>query len=874
MGLSFATHAMDTAGMMTLLYHQWLSESVRAFLADQLFPDGSTDVKEETGQWLQLLALLHDIGKVTPAFQNKIAPSLNRHAERLQEAGLEITCADAIGFRHSLAGFAILMEEAFPPEFGEIVGVHHGATFTRLEAEDDYAQHRRNYNGQGNTQGSVWQKLRQEWIDFALSKTGWKSRNLPVPNVRVQMISAGLLIVADWLASNTDYFPNLPFPAPINWEDSEERAGKAWKKLGLPPCWEAEGLSGDAAFEKRFGFPPNATQHAVDEIIREHSEKGIYIIEAPMGSGKTEAALSASEILSSALGCGGIYFGLPTQATANGLFGRFLDWGRTQSQTTQLSIRLAHGMAALNEDYAELFHGKADCEADENRDSLVVHPWLEGRRQMLLSDFVVGTVDQFLMASLKQRYVMFRHLGLSGKVVILDECHAYDAYMSVYLDNTLTWLGAYGAPVILLSATLPRGRRLELVQAYLGRRKVERSSTADSEAYPVMTYLNGNQILTRALDSNPLRKELQVRRLAEEDLVRDLQARMAGGGCCAVIVNTVALAQTLARKLQQELPEFRILCFHSRFTAEDRAAREQELLKLVGKASTKEQRDRLIVVGTQVLEQSLDLDFDYMITQLCPMDLLLQRAGRLHRHQRSRPAGLEEAVLSVLSEDEGTEWVYSSWILYRTKQFLPERMKIPSDVPVLVNRVYEEPEEESLTPEEISLHREYLQQLETERTRAREYCMDASRIYSRRMRLLSDLLTDSADRDEEQAMAKVRDTEDTLGVLLLRRVGNFCYLFSDHACSRAYDPNANLSKEMALALARESLKLPVYFSRGANYEKTTDELKTLPDLWQGWNCLSGAKLLVLDAQGRGILLHKKLQYTKEYGLSEDKEVME
>ena len=152
MGLSFATHAMDTAGMMTLLYHQWLSESVRAFLADQLFPDGSTDVKEETGQWLQLLALLHDIGKVTPAFQNKIAPSLNRHAERLQEAGLEITCADAIGFRHSLAGFAILMEEAFPPEFGEIVGVHHGATFTRLEAEDDYAQHRRNYNGQGNTQ--------------------------------------------------------------------------------------------------------------------------------------------------------------------------------------------------------------------------------------------------------------------------------------------------------------------------------------------------------------------------------------------------------------------------------------------------------------------------------------------------------------------------------------------------------------------------------------------------------------------------------------------------------------------------------------------------------------------------------------------------
>lgn len=873
-GLSFAAHALDTSGMMALLYHRWLPKSVRAFLTNQLFPVEETDAQEKACKWLQLLALLHDIGKVTPAFQNKIAASLNQQLERLCAADLDSSDEEGRGFQHSLAGFAILLQASFPPEFCEIVGIHHGTAVRYSDAKDDYRLHRKNYDGPKSPQESTWEVLRREWIAFALSETGWKDQQIPVPNVRVQMIAAGLLIMADWLASNTEYFSNLPFPAPIDWDNSEGRAEKAWEKLGLPPCWDAAGLAGDEAFQKRFGFLPNATQHAVDEIIRSHPDRGIYIIEAPMGSGKTEAALSAAEILSAVFGCGGLYFGLPTQATANGLFDRFLDWGKTQSQATQLSIRLAHGMAALNSSYAELFHGKADREADETRDALLVHPWLEGKKQVLLSDFVVGTVDQFLMASLKQRHVMLRHLGLSGKVVILDECHAYDAYMSVYLDNTLTWLGAYGVPVILLSATLPRARRLEMVRAYLGRRKMEVIPSADQEAYPVMTYLRGNQVLSRALDTSPVGKKLRVRRLAQEDLVRDLQIRMAGGGCCAVIVNTVRLAQSLARILQREMPGFRVVCFHSRFTAQDRAARESELLHLVGKTSTKEQRNRLIVVGTQVLEQSLDLDFDYMITQLCPMDLLLQRVGRLHRHLRSRPAGLEEAILSVLPADEGTTFVYSRWILYRTDHAILETLMIPGDVPVLVNRVYEEPEGEDLTQEEESLRREYLQQLENEQTRAKEYCMDASRIYSKWMRLLEDLVTDSVDRDEEQAMARVRDTEDTLEVLLLRKIGNFWYVFSDAGCSSAYDPDKPLTREQALALARESLKLPAFFSRGANWERTDRELEPLPQMWQSWTCLSGAKLLVLDEKGKGILLNKKLRYTQEYGLSEDEEVVE
>ena len=172
--------------------------------------------------------------------------------------------------------------------------------------------------------------------------------------------------------------------------------------------------------------------------------------------------------MASRFGLGGVFFGLPTQATANGIFPRLLGWADTQSEKTlPQAIKLAHGMAELNECYLRLQGRGVQLEEDAQEEHRVqVHQWFRGNKQVLLANFVIGTVDQLLLAALAQKHVMLRHLGLAGKVVIIDECHAYDTYMNCYLDRTLEWLGWYKVPVILLSATLPARRRTELVEAY------------------------------------------------------------------------------------------------------------------------------------------------------------------------------------------------------------------------------------------------------------------------------------------------------------------------------------------------------------------------------------------------------------------------
>ena len=399
-----------------------------------------------------------------------------------------------------------------------------------------------------------------------------------------------------------------------------------------------------------------------------------------MGVGKTEAALAAAEILAARFGAGGIFFGLPTQATANGIFGRLVQWADNQPDRLLKCIRLAHGMAELNEEYIRLQEQTVPVEDDwddseTNEHRVQVHQWFRGSKQALLACFVIGTVDQLLMAALKQKHVMLRHLGLAGKVVIIDECHAYDAYMNRYLDRTLEWLGWYRVPVILLSATLPARRRAELVEAY----QQKRTSAPDAPwktscGYPLLTWTDGEEVRQTTIPLDTPSRTVQTVPLTEDGLPGFLREKMQAGGCAGVIVNTVKKAQAVARMLREALPEKEVQVFHAQFLMPDRAAREQELMERIGKRSTPVRRDGLIVVGTQVLEQSLDIDFDVMVTELCPMDLLLQRIGRLHRHTwRSRPQPMQAAVCAVLDTgedafDEGSAAVYGKWLLWRTRE--------------------------------------------------------------------------------------------------------------------------------------------------------------------------------------------------------------
>ncbi|MBQ9903445.1 MAG: CRISPR-associated helicase Cas3' [Synergistaceae bacterium] len=857
--LPFVIHSQDTAGIIRKFFSDWLPEQIRNELAKGLQEQNNIEKLYERSENLcYLVALLHDIGKLTLAFQSKIAPKIENQIEFFQSIGIEISKpAEFRSSPHQIAGHAILEDYKFPQEIAVIVGSHHGKGASENEVNFQFNTFPRNYFGRGQTQEKFWRSLWEEWISYSLSKSGFTVETLPKPNVKSQMLITGLLIMADWIASNTYYFPYIDVGETLNESDLEDRVNSAWKKLSFPEILYINSYCNAAEiFNDRFGFEPNSVQREVIDIVSRNPFHGLYILEAPMGLGKTEAALSAAEILIERKGAGGIYFGLPTQATANGIFGRIRDWA-SKCDPQLHSIRLAHGMTELNKEYRALLKKKAEDSGDEN---VIIHEWFEGRKQALLADFVIATIDQFLLASLQQKHVMMRHLGLAGKVVILDECHAYDAYMNVYLDRTLAWMGAYNVPVIVLSATLPPERRNEMVKAYLNRPVLpEIKGDVEPYAYPIMTYTCGNDVIQKALTCDIPEKKISVEYLEENALSSYLSSKLKDGGCGAVIVNSVPYSQELARALELEMPDFKIICFNGRFIATDRAKIEEDILSKAGKKSNADTRSKLIVVGTQVIEQSLDLDFDVMVTELCPMDLLLQRSGRLHRHNRNRPLECQRPVLAVLEPSEPRTSVYSKWILEQTRKYLPEELVIPSCIPELVSKVYAKPSEDSET------YAEYEKQIDDKKYKAEKYCIKSNMLNSRRRyNLLTHFFTGEAGNSAE-AEASVRDTDETIEVLVLKRKSDTEYSLVSGKYD--FDITSALSEDEALNIARERLRLSPIFCQGGNFAKTLEELElNMPKMWENLKFLKGETLLVLDHDNEAELIGKKLRYSNKFGL--------
>lgn len=882
-------HMMDTAGVMRYLYTDWLPTSVQMTLAGEL-PGGDLE------SVCSFLALTHDIGKLTPAFAARIAESLPGIREELGTVGIDLppvaSLTSAGKSPHALAGAAILQEYGCPPGIVAVVGAHHGKPMSLDDAfhlETQMSVFSRNYFGTSGVRSEAaraWRQVREEWFSFALHSSGYGSPDeLPDLSQTAQVLLTGLLIMADWIASNTGYFPLIPADEAGSPDTYPARVDHALAKIALPDPWAPAEQSMDAeAFSHRFGFYPNEVQQAVLDVVNASVQPGIYILEAQMGVGKTEAALAAAEMLASRNGQGGLFFGLPTQATANGIFPRLKAWAERQSEDAVHAIRLAHGMASLNEEYRSLFGQAANNESGD----LIVHSWFEGRKQALLADFVIGTVDQLLLAALKQKHVMLRHLGLSGKVVVIDECHAYDAYMSQYLDRALAWLGAYQVPVVLLSATLPAQRRAKLVEAYLGCSTGISIDGAEgwktSRSYPLLTWTDGPTIRSAAIScSRADPRSVRIGRLADEAIPSFLQASLSDGGCAGVIVNTVRRAQELAAALRMELPTYEVLVFHSRYISTDRALREKELLRRLGKHSTAEQRSGLIVVGTQVMEQSLDIDFDLLLTDLCPMDLLLQRLGRLHRHpKRSRPAKLKTAmceILGALDEDleEGSRAVYGDWLLQRTRSLLPDRITLPEDIPALVQDTYETSEDAL----RVSLNENDRMRKAYEVYQSQQAIKEANaRKYRIGMPHASDTIVDwlAADLSSTSAKAEasVRDGDPSIEVLVMmqHRDGSVGFLPWQYDGSLVA-PGRVPSAEVGRRIAQQRLRLPHVFSFDKVADAAIAELerrnREMLAEWQQCSWLHGELILLLDEQCRTTLCGYILAYNRENGLSYTKE---
>ncbi|OLT21199.1 hypothetical protein BJF78_34615 [Pseudonocardia sp. CNS-139] len=650
-------HLADTAGVAGLLVDHWVSPQVVRRLAADL---GSVEDVRTVVTWL---AAVHDVGKLSPAFvvqADRLADAMRRHG---LAARPELAHApERSKVRHEVVGQLAVQEflanelgfefDATAMQLACVVGAHHGVP---PESGLQYF-----VSGQRVLVGAgPWAEARAAALRWATDLVGGPEILKTYASVRVSRPSQALLtaivIMADWIASNTELFPLRPlhtaFEPPVEPDPAltATRIANAWRGLDLPAPWRPRAFDdAAAAFAERFGRASEdarPVQLAAVEAAMVQEKPGLLIVEAPMGEGKTEAALLAAEALAARSGADGCFVALPTRATTDAMFGRVLSWLRAlPGMPLDVSVVLAHGTATLNDNYRGLLraaHVRGVGE-DGDRENGIAHHWLRGRKKGPLAQFVIGTIDQALFGALKSRHVMLRHLGLAGKVVMIDEAHAYDVFMSRYLDRILHWLGAYGTPVVLLSATLPAVRRAELMQAYESGRGVSGTVVDDDPGYPVVL-ASGAPPRPVAASGTP--KTVTVERISDDldTLVDSLRDALADGGCAVVIRNTVGRVQEAADRLAAEFGEDRVTITHSRFLACDRTALDTSLLRRFGPPGEKTERPfRHIVVASQVVEQSLDVDFDLMITDLAPTDLVLQRMGRLHRHQRERPARLRQ----------------------------------------------------------------------------------------------------------------------------------------------------------------------------------------------------------------------------------------
>ncbi|WP_239676543.1 CRISPR-associated helicase Cas3' [Natronosporangium hydrolyticum] len=932
-------HLSDSAAVAARLWDEWLPAATRETISKAL--PGGVDDGRRLVRWL---AGVHDIGKATPAFAVQV-PFL---AERMRREGLSMP--DAIAYQerklamHATAG-QLLLEEwlreshgwdlSQARQFSVIVGGHHGVPPSAAGLGD--AQDRPALLGTAQVSPAQWRSVQRELMDWAAATFEVNDRLPEWRFVRLsqaaQVIVTGLIIVADWVASNEELF---------SYDEATfglaERADTAWAELDLPTPWRAVAAdeSMDELLSSRFGLAVGVVARPVQvravELARRMPTAGVLIVEAPMGEGKTEAALAAAEVLAERSGAGGCFVALPTRATSDAMFHRVLTWlGQLPDADPgrgALPVTLAHGKARFNDDYRSLMRGRVvgvaqDAAGGGHRErELAAHQWLTGRKKAMLSSFVVGTIDQLLFAALKSRHVALRHLGLAGKVVIIDEAHAYDVYMGQYLDRALEWLAAYGVPTIILSATLPAKRRRELVEAYERgrnpgaelaprRRSWRDSAPAASPApvhpleqeigYPVLVASGpaGVPLVETAEPSG--RETAVVLERIEDDLPalaqllgRDLHA----GGCALVICNTVRRVHETAETLREALAPagIDVSVAHSRFLAPDRAAKDQWLRDHFGPpdhcavAGTVRPSSH-VVVASQVAEQSLDIDFDLLVTDLAPADLLLQRMGRLHRHprgkdQQDRPQALQQArcVLRGVADWStqppqpvaGSVRVYQAHPLLRSLAVLHETLEqggqinLPADIAPLVQTAYGDspigPPDWGASMAEAQ-HRHQELYAEKER-RARTFRLGGVGDDGEPIVGWLDANVGDAD-DDRRGRAQVRDTpaESVEVHVLVRRLDGTLitppWLLSGGGkeVSTERTPDGFLGRTIASC----TLSLPIELST----EEAIEELERRNDYeaWQHSPWLTGQLILDIDEQGHAELAGYQLHYDRLDGLA-------
>jgi CRISPR-associated endonuclease/helicase Cas3 len=687
-------HMLDVGHVARELLGRKASPRWRKVMSDVLGANADMVV-----DWLPWLVAMHDVGKISAAFQQ---------ADEGQRYRLE---AEGFSFGNRKWGnrpYHALISAAFIDNGGYDLDL---PVFLRQAWSDALAGHHGEFSGREarnetnyllQAEPSEWAELRREAFNILKSvllihpPDPWPS---PLNLSSATMALTGFTILCDWIGSDGVYFkpkPGTDWQRYIAWSISKAREAVEASGLFQPTVSDApvefSGLFSGLA-------EPRPLQLAIDIIPNTILSKPcLTIIEAPTGEGKTEAALALAHRLAQANGSDELFYALPTTATSNQMFHRVQQYVEKQLGLSS-RVGLVHGQAFLLEDdflTLPLQNGKMHNAASD---------WFgSDKRKSLLVPFGVGTIDQAELAALNVRFTVLRLMGLAGKVVIFDEVHAYDTYMTTIIERLLNWLAALGTTVILLSATLPTSRREVLIRAYVTNAP---ESPENRMAYPMLSVVSRAGIYLASPTAFQPDRQLSIGKIHLGDEESKAKAcwllnSIDQGGCACWVTNTVDRAQKIYEQVAQIAPpDVECMLLHARFPLDDRHRLETELTAKYGAEGMRPTKG--IVIGTQVLEQSLDLDFDVMVSDLAPMDFLLQRAGRLHRHSHHvRPEGHDRPHLwlNIPLADDGTPLltvdalVYDEFILRQTWQVLSERKEIhlPADYRPLVEMVYDDRE--------------------------------------------------------------------------------------------------------------------------------------------------------------------------------------
>ncbi|MGA2620669.1 MAG: CRISPR-associated helicase Cas3' [Thermoguttaceae bacterium] len=645
------------------------------------------------------LAALHDLGKISPGFQQKCAAWLERN--RLREIAQRWTWDTAMEPDHGKVSHAAVQDflvrngtDRRTAKFlSAALGGHHG----RLNPPSDRGFKPGKQISEQHA-GIDWDLERRDAASAVCEAFGVSLAQLAVDNESPALWwLAGLTSVADWIGSDVTFFPA---DSVVLQTDAAAIARRAVAAIGFDAPEVTPGLSFHDLFhdEQRpeVQFTPNEMQLRAISTI---TAPGVYVIEAPMGTGKTEAALGAAYQLLAGKKARGIYFALPTQATSNRMQRRMAEFVRRIAPST-VGSRIIHGNSWLLEQELR-FSPAASGKQNAVDDARLGRDWFASAKRTLLAPFGVGTVDQALLGVVAAKHFFVRHYALAGKVVILDEIHSYDIYTGTLIDKLISALEGLGCTVIVLSATLTGKRRGQIV------RSGDEEDHGESLPYPLITGRRENEPIPAVPATPPPARDVGVVFEATEDAVDEAVALAENGGCVLWVCDTVGAAQEQYQRFRAVAGErYRLGLLHSRFPFWRRQELEDEWMERLGKSGAT--RCASILVSTQVVEQSVDLDADLLISELAPTDMLLQRTGRLWRHERGRPASALSPRLIVLDETASLDdfrrmnktsivkalgakaYVYAPYVLLRSLEVWKERKSValPDQIRTLIEATY------------------------------------------------------------------------------------------------------------------------------------------------------------------------------------------